>query len=54
VHLGYSSEGYTRQQANRELASIVEQVPRRQWTPPVAAVAEAPREVPDFHRFAGE
>jgi hypothetical protein len=50
VHLGYSSEGYTREQAEAELAYITEQVRRGEWVPP--AEPEAPREMPTFHRFA--
>jgi len=51
-HVGYAADGVTRQDAERELAYVLEQVRRGEWQPP--ADVEAPREVPTFHVFASE
>ncbi|HWV84963.1 MAG TPA: tyrosine-type recombinase/integrase [Capillimicrobium sp.] len=53
VHLGYSSEGWTRKRAEEELANALADVRRGQWRPPAEAQALAERErVPTFHAFA--
>jgi integrase len=42
----------TRADADVELANVLADVRRGIWQPPAEPVAEAPREVPTFHRFA--
>jgi hypothetical protein len=52
VQIGYSNDGCTRADAERELAYALEQVRRGEWRPP--AEVETPREVPTFHVAASE
>ncbi len=51
-HVGYTADGVTRADAERELAYALEQVRRGEWRPP--AEVEAPRQMPTFHEFASE
>src|SRR4051812_10119771 len=52
VHVGYTADGTSRADAERELGYTLEQVRRGEWQPP--AEVEPPREVPTFHVFASE
>lgn len=52
VQLGYSSEGWTRQRADDELANLMADVRRGLWQP--WAAPEEPAPVPTFHVFASE
>lgn len=56
VHLGYTSEGWTRARGEQELANVLADVRRGIWLPPPdpAAAAMSAREVPTFHEFASE
>ena len=57
IGLGAEHDGYTRQQAEDELAYVLAQIERGEWTPPertpTPEVAPAPRD-PTFHKFASE
>src|SRR4051812_20220924 len=50
VHLGYSSDGWTREQANRELVFVLEKVRRGEWEPDPEP--EVGKEMPTFREFA--
>jgi integrase len=53
--VGNSSDGYTRADAENELAFILEQVRRGIWTAPTPAPPpDEPGPAPTFHRFASE
>ena len=52
VHLGYSTAGWTRERAERELAYVLEQIRRGEWQPDVEPGPE--REIPTFHVFASD
>jgi hypothetical protein len=52
-HVGYSSEGVTRDQAERALAFELERVRRGEWKTP-AKVQPPPAKAPRFHVFATE
>jgi integrase len=54
VRLGTPAEGWDRKRADAELRHIMADVERGLWRPPAKEVAEAPRDVPTFHRFASE
>jgi integrase len=54
VSLGTADDGWTRAKAQTELENVLADVRRGIWRPPVAGVAQAPREVPTFHVFASE
>lgn len=51
-HVGYEADGITRADAERELAYVLEQVRRGEWTPAAAAGVPAPRVIPTFHEWA--
>ena len=50
VHLGYASDGWTREKAGRELGFVLEKVRRGEWEPD--AEPEPRRQVPTFREFA--
>ena len=53
--LGSTAEGFTRAHAETELAYLLAQVERGDWTAPAAPAAiDEPRDVPTFHEFASE
>lgn len=53
--LGNSADGYTRAEAERELAFVLEQVRRGIWKPSHAPAAqEEPKPQPTFHEFASD
>src|SRR3954470_9523848 len=52
LHVGYAVDGVTREEAERELSYVLEQVRRGEWRP--AAESEPVRAVPGFHQFASE
>lgn len=54
VHVGYSSHGVTRADAERELAYVLEQVRRGEWHPAVEAEPIILRQIPTFHEAASE
>ena len=51
-HVGYAADGVTRADAERELAFVVEQLRRGEWSP--RAEVKAPKESPTFHEFASD
>lgn len=51
-HVGYSAHGVTRADAERELAFVVEQLRRGEWSPP--SDVTLPAEAPTFHEFASD
>jgi integrase len=51
-HVGYGADGVTRDEAERELAFVLEQLRRGEWSPP--AEVKAPVEIPTFHEFASD
>lgn len=54
VTLGRSSEGWSRERADRELQHVLADVARGLWQPSRPEPVEAPRQVPTFHEFASE
>lgn len=54
LRLGSTGEGWTREQAERELQYIVAQIERGDWTPPASKAAPVVQESPTFHVFASE
>lgn len=53
--LGSTAEGFTRAHAETELAYLLAQVQRGDWTPATApAPIDEPADVPTFHEFASE
>jgi integrase len=52
--VGNSWDGYTRRQADLELANVLADVRRGIWKPPVAELVPVPAEDPTFHVFASE
>ena len=52
--VGNSWDGYTRRQADLELANVLADVRRGIWKPPVAEVVPVQAEDPTFHVFASE
>ena len=50
AHLGYADDGWTREQAERELVFVLEKVRRGEWEPDPEP--EIPQEAPTFHEFA--
>jgi integrase len=54
VTLGATSEGWTRQKAEEELANVLADVRRGIWQPQKSGDASEPPEEPTFHEFASE
>ena len=53
--VGNSADGYTREEAERELAFVLEQVRRGIWRPPdTPSRPEIPEPEPTFHEFASD
>jgi integrase len=51
-HIGYAADGCTRDDAERELAFVMEQLRRGEWSPRPEVVV--PTEIPTFHEFSSD